>query len=557
MARLSTTALLVAVLAGLGMPASAAPKAVHPNEVRSDGSWARDTANEADAKTGGSVVLALLGEPDSLNPYLSTTADVDEMLKLVYPQLMKEGADYAKEPPKFEPYLAETWEFSADRHTLTFHLRKDMTWADGVPITAGDVRYSWATAKSADVAWTGNSIKDFIDDVKVVDDHTVALHYTETYPYQVMDANDGYIIPKHVFSEVPYKDWKNHASWTAEAAVAGGPYVVTSYVSQQQVVLEANPKYYRKGFPRIPKVTYRIIKSRAAQRDAFLSGGLDVLQTVVPLDVRRILDDGRFRLFNCLSRGFTYVGWNCRRFPTDDPEVRRALTLGTDREDLVESLFFGYADVSYSPIISSMWANDHSLKPWPYDPEEARKVLESRGWKPGADGIYAKEGKRLSLSLATNGENQERVKACTKIQANLKQIGVEIKIEQVEFNQLAERLRKHDFNAYYGAWYVATKVDEKPTFHSLSRGYDGYNWVDYANPRIDEIIDKARIMSDFAAAKPLWAEFQQILHKEQPYTFVAEPKQLNAYAKTIRNVMSAAVSPYYNLEEWWLEAAAK
>ena len=100
-----------------------------------------------------------------------------------------------------------------------------------------------------------------------------------------------------------------------------------------------------------------------------------------------------------------------------------------------------------------------------------------------------------------------------------------------------------DFDVEYGAWYVATKVDEKPTWHSTSRGRDGYNWIDYENKRVDEIIDTARVMSDFKAAKVLWKEFQQIIHKEQPYTFVAEPKQLNAYAKSIRNVMSAAVSP--------------
>src|SRR5207244_399574 len=121
-------------------------------------------------------------------------------------------------------------------------------------------------------------------------------------------------------------------------------------------------------------VTFRIIKNQGAMRDALLSGGIDVLQTAVPIDVRRLLDDGRFRLFNCLSRGYTYVGWNCKRFPLDDPEVRRALTLGIDREDLVESIYVGYAEVASTSIISSMWAHDHSIKPWAYDPDESQRI---------------------------------------------------------------------------------------------------------------------------------------------------------------------------------------
>jgi peptide/nickel transport system substrate-binding protein len=550
---------VLAVLVLAPAAAFAAPKrAPHANEVRSDKAWVEDPASDpAKAKAGGSVVLTLLADPDSLNPYLSTYADVEDVMKMTFPQLMHEQPDYAKGPPDFTPYAAERWETSADGQTLTFFLRKDMTWSDGMPVSADDVKFSWETAKNADVAWTGGSIKDFIDDVKVVDPKTVALHYTAVYPYQLMDANDGFIVPKHVFGKIPYKDWRTKASWTAEAGVTAGPYRVTEYTAQERVVLEANPKYYRAGFPRIGKITFRIIKNLGAQRDALLSGGVDAVQSVQPLEVKRILDDGRFRVFNCLSRGFTYVGWNCRKFPTDDPDVRRAFTLAIDRDDLVEALYVGYADVATSPILSSFWAHDETMKPLPFDPDEATKLLESKGWKKGDDGVYAKEGKRLALTILTSSANELRVKACTKVQAYLKEIGAEMKIELVEPNQLAERLRKHDFQAEYGAWYVATKVDEKPTWHSASRDYDGFNWVDYVNPRVDEIIDKARVMGDFKAAKPLWVEMQRIVEKEQPYTFVAEPRLLNAYHKKIRGILSASVGPYLNVEEWWIDEGGK
>ena len=149
------------------------------------------------------------------------------------------------------------------------------------------------------------------------------------------------------------------------------------------------------------------------------------------------------------------------------------------------------------------------------------------------------------------------MRLCTLLQANWKEFGADVKIEQVEFNLLAEQLRKHDFDAHYSLWSIATKVDEKPTWHSASRGYNNFNWANYANPRVDEIIDKARIMSDLEASKPLWKEFQKIVHDEQPYTFVSEPVLLNGVAKKIRNVNSAASTTYYNVEDWWLEGSGK
>ena len=552
--RSSALAGLALFLAACGNSETAKKKGV---EIRGDKTWAKAPDDPKAAKPGGQLVLPFLSEPDSFNPYLTTTADVDDVMKLIYPNLMVEGADFSKGPPEFTPYAAASWEKSGDGKTITFHLQPDMNWGDGVPVSADDVRFSWETAKNADVAWPGNSIKDFIDDVKVIDPKTVALHYTEVYPYQLMDANDGAIIPKHIFSKIPYKDWKTRGTWTPEAGKSAGPYRVTEYTAQERFVLEANPTYFKKGFPRIPKITFRVIKNLGAQRDALLSGGLDVFQTVPAIEVKRIMDTGQFRLFNCLSRSYTYLSWNCGREPFKDPEVRRAMTLGINRKELVESLYYGYAEVGISPIISAFWAHDSSIKPWPYDRDEAERILKKQGWAKGSDGIYAKDGKRLSFTISVSSSNELRQKGCTKVQAHLKMIGVEVKIELVDFNTLAERQRKHDFEASYGAWGVATKADFKPTLHSSERGYNGHNFVDYVNPRVDEIIDTARVMNDFSAAKKLWSELEHILQQEQPYTHISEPRQLNIYRNKIRGILSAAISPYHNLEEWWIDESAE
>jgi len=230
------------------------------------------------------------------------------------------------------------------------------------------------------------------------------------------------------------------------------------------------------------------------------------------------------------------------------------MTMAIDRWNIVETLFYGYAKVTASPIISSMWACDRSIEPHPYDIEAARKLLESRGWKAGPDGILVKDGRRFEFTLTTNAGNKIREQIAQMVQADLKQVGAKAKLSFQDFNSWAENLKKNKEEAWIGGWYVATKVDPKPTFHSTSFP-DGYNYPAYANPKVDELIDRGRVETDRDEALRIWHEFQAILHEEQPYTILYEPVSLNALRKKYHNVEMNALDVYFNLPEWFIPKA--
>ena len=546
--------LLVALL----LPASIAlaEKARHADEIRGAMTVAKkDAAGGQKPVRGDVAVLTLLGQIDSLNPFVSSSADASEIHDLIYPRLYVEEADYYKGLPTFTPNIASGPPVpSEDGLALTIRLR-DATWSDGKPITAEDVRFSWQAGRSPQVAWVSASIVDFIEDVEVKGPRELVVHYAKRSPYQQMDINDVQILPKHTFGQVPFEKWQTHGRWEDQAKVSGGPFVVES-VKPNEVILRRNPTYWKSGQPYLDGVIFRVIPDLRSQLTAVLSGGVDCIPTVLPKDAGKILDAKDLYLYTFVMRSFGYLGWNCARYPFDDARVRNAMSHAIDVEDIVESLYRGYAKVAAPQIISTFWASNPGLEPVEFDPDRSEELLEQAGWRKNDQGIFEKNGKPFRFTMLYNTGNTIRERVCVMVQQNLREIGVQMEVRPIEFNQMSTQLKRHEFDAYVGGWYVATKVDMKPTWHSTSAN-GRFNYVSYKNPRVDEIIDQARTMLDFEKAKPLWFEFQDLIYADQPYTMLYEPRGLVALHKRFQNVEVNALRTYANLDEWWVPKDAQ
>lgn len=539
-------------------PAGPAAKPAHPNEVRNEPStpteaWRKDPPGTAPEK-GDTAVLTLLSDIDGFNPYISSSADAHDVQELIFPRLMEEQPDYYAGPPSFRPNLAAAQPVpGADGRSLRFTLR-ELTWSDGTPLTSEDIRFSWQAAKDDKVAWVSRSIVDFIADVQVHSPREFTVQYSEAYPYQLMDINDVSILPRHVFGKVPFDQWQGYGTWEKEARVSGGPWLLERYVPNQEITFVPNPRYWDAGKPYLSRVVFRVQGNMETNLNALLAGDVDYMQSVLPKDAQRVLKDGDVLLYSYVNRAIGWIGWNCGKAPFDDVRVRRALGLAIDRENIVESILYGYGKRAGPTIITSMWASNAAIQPTELDPDAAEALLDEAGWKRGADGVRAKDGKPLAFVLVTNQGNDVRKKICEYVQSNLKDIGVQVDIRLQDFNQLSQQLKKHNFDAYVGGMYVATKVDGKPIFHSAG-AEGGFNYPNYRNARVDAIIDAARVMSDFQAAKPLWDELQRIMADEQPYATLYEPKGLVGVHRRFRNVRATAPRPTFNLHEWWVPKA--
>ena len=186
------------------------------------------SCGRGDLKTD-TLVVGIVGDTDSLNPLLTRTRFGGELSKMLFLSLMEEQPDFIT----FKPQLARSWEFSEDKKSVTFHLRNDVYWSDSVKVSAQDVSFTYEKQKDETIAWTGKSVKDRITKVLAVDDSTVQFNFDKPYMHQLMDINEGVILPKHILDKLAPEDWQNCDF--NQYPIGNGPYKLKSWVSNQHI----------------------------------------------------------------------------------------------------------------------------------------------------------------------------------------------------------------------------------------------------------------------------------------------------------------------------------
>ena len=232
--------------------------------------------------------------------------------------------------------------------------------------------------------------------------------------------------------------------------------------------------------------------------------------------------------------------------------MRRALSLAIDRQEIIDTLWYGFARIAVSPILTSIWAHDPELQPVPFDLEAARRILQSTGWADtDGDGILDRAGEPFAFELITNTGSQVRIDAAVMVQEHLRRVGIAVQVRQLEFNTVVSRALEHDFDAMLGGWDIDTSLDLSYAFHSESID-DGYNFGQFADSEVDRLIEAANLETDPTERVRLLREVEALLHRGQPYTFLWEPQRLAAASTRLRNASPGPLSPYSRLREWWV-----
>ncbi|HJX29929.1 MAG TPA: ABC transporter substrate-binding protein, partial [Thermoanaerobaculia bacterium] len=288
LARFLTPALLAALLVTCGQREEPAPP--------------RASIGSSDAATprrGGTIVTGWTAEPGSVNEYITpSTLPTNEVLFRIFQRLVEEQADFNEHPATFAPQLAESYEWSPDRKALTFRLRKKLVWSDGAPLTAEDVRWTWQMQTHPAVGWDNTSSKEFIRDVEVVDPHTVRFHFTRVYSKQMLDANEGVILPKHAWSKLPVEKWRESSDWFKQNLVVSGPFTIASWTPQQELVMARNERYWEKDRPYLDRVVMRFLPDAGSLLSQVLGGELDFIPQVAPTDAPRAKADPDLNLIS-------------------------------------------------------------------------------------------------------------------------------------------------------------------------------------------------------------------------------------------------------------------
>lgn len=461
------------------------------------------------------------------------------------------------------PGVAKSWDISKDALTYTFHLRDDVKFSDGKPLTADDVKFTLEVIcdPSFSGAWDPSTIgikgwEDFnkgktkdLEGVKVIDPHTVAITLEQpnsSFLYSIREV----ILPKEYFG----KDYTPGNTKGVEALlqkpVGCGPYKVVKYLPGQEVDLEAN-QYYWKGAPKVKNVIFKATNEDNALQN-LVSGATDAdTFKATPENISQLKEKGFLNLSISPAAQYSYVGVNCKDPKFSDVKVRQALAYGLNRKQLIQTVYKGQAFLASEPqsVIHPSYLKD--VNEYPFDTAKANKLLDEAGWKKGSDGIREKDGVKFNINLICSSTNAANQLIIPIMKANYKELGIGVVPQLMDLNTVLSKMKSEKFEAYLmGTSIGADAMSDLAGLKSNSP----YNFNQYKNADLDKLIDDGIKETDEKKKIAIEQKIYKIMNEELPNIYTYQPETL--YACNAR-VSGVEFLPYRNFPYTFYKAEIK
>ncbi|HEY0292715.1 MAG TPA: ABC transporter substrate-binding protein [Hansschlegelia sp.] len=482
------------------------------------------------------LVVGQLAEPRSLDPATVTATNDFRILVNIFEGLTR----FKPGTLEVAPALAERWEVLEGGRTYLFHLKAGVTFHDGSPFDAGAVKFNFERMLNPrhPQAETGPFPLSFffaaVKRIEVVDPLTVRFRLDR--PFAPLLSNLAYPAGLIVSPNAVRKLGKDFA----RSPVGTGPFRFARWESERQVRLERNDDY--RGDPaKLAAIVFRPITDANARASEMLAGGLDVMVETPPDNLASFRDTPRFATYDAAGPHLWFLILNAKEGPLKDRRVRQAVNYAIDKQALVDNVLQGAATAPAGPISPAFGAaSDPSLKPYPYDPDKARALLREAG----------AEGAEVSLLAAEGGSGMlEPIAMATAIQADLAKAGLRLTIRSFEWNAYLARVNAGLGSA--GMAEMAWMTNDPDTLPYLTlRGTatpdkGGFNAGGYDNPKLDDLLEKARAEVDATARSALYREVDRLVRDDAPWAFVASGKQ---NAVTAANVKGFRLEPSFLLD---------
>ncbi len=476
--------------------------------------------------------LSISSNPSRINPILALDSASAEISAWIFNGLVK----YDKNG-KVVPELAKSYHFVNDT-TLVFKLRKDVKWTDGKPFTAKDVLFTYKTIISPKVftPYT-NDFKD-VKSVKMVDKYTIKVKYKTPY-FKAVEIWMMGILPYHL--------WKNSKNVMTDKLnrepIGTGSYTLKDFQVSKNIILKANKNYFLHK-PHIDKIVYNFMPDPSTEFLMLKSHKLDV-GSLTPLQYEKQIGKNfkkYYNIYETISHGYTYLGFNLRDKRFKDKRVREALSLAINRQELVDILFFGHARVCTGPFMPGTFAYNSKVKVPKQNLKKAKELLKEAG--------YDKKHP-LVFTLTTNSNNTIRVYAAEIIQYQLQQIGVKMKIKTLEWQAFLNTvIAPRKFEAILLGWGLGLMPDAYNIWDGESDKKGGFNFVHYHDKKVDKLIAEAERTVDKKRLGKLYKEIFKLIVEDKPYLFLYIPDSITAVNKKIKNVSPSIIGVMYNEIDW-------
>jgi peptide/nickel transport system substrate-binding protein len=508
-------------------------------------------ASRSDGNPDGGVLnYGEYGRPVTLDPITS-----NDMVSLRLSELIFNGLTTINEKQEVVPDLAQRAEFSDDGRQYTFYLRKDVTWhpkegESPVPFTADDVIFTYNIMMNPKTITPLKIRYEFIKSVEKIDDFTVRF----TLKRPILNA-----LAKFSFKILPQHGPQNKTFLSREDPfvhhpIGTGPYMVRNITADHEVILVANDRYF-KGRPHIDKFVTRPFADQNIMGQALMFNAIDMIVLVNHRDIPQIQGDKRFVLqpYNALS--YSFFGFNLRNPLLADKHVRQAFAYAVNRQEMLDAFFQGQGTLISGPFAPGSWAYNLDIQPIPCDAQKAIALLKEAGFERGPDGIMAKDGERLSLTLKVPiAKESEAIKRVVLAFKNyLGKIGIDIQGEFLEWQAWKEDIfLNHDFDLMFASWVFDDSADISSLFHSAEIGDWKNNFGAYSNPEVDSLIVESKLTLDHEKRRTINRKLHAIIAEDTPYVFLWTLTNYAAYNKKIRHV---AIHPYKFFsyaDEWYI-----
>ena len=494
---------------------------------------------------GDMIVIASIQDASVLLPVLAPDMPSKNICGLIYNGLVKYDQNI-----NLVGDLAERWEISKDQKTIRFILRKDVKWHDGQPFTARDVEYTYNVYVDPKTPTPYASDFERVKEFSVIDDYTIEVVYQKPYAPALGSWSEG-MLPRHLLEG---KDITK--SPLIRSPIGTGPYKFVEWYEGDKIVLEANPDYYL-GKPYIEKLVIKILLDKATAFLELKGGNVDVL-ALTPLQFKRQTNSARFKRefkkYKHLSFSYNYLAYNLQDWKFKDKRVRQALTMGINRQSIVQGVLLGLGQVAHTPYHPETYWYNSKVKKFPYDPKRARKLLHQAGWNDSdGDGIIDKEGKPFEFTIITNQGDDRRRNAATIIQHNLGDVGIRVHIRVLEWAALLnDFLYNRRFEACIIGWALDYDPNQNDKWSSQKTGPHDYNWMNYQNPEVDRLLELGVSTCDKKARKKHYDRLQEILAEDQPCTFLWVHHALPIAHARIYGIKPSPIGLYHNIHRWYV-----
>ncbi len=505
------------------------------------------------AKQGGTMVMLVQPEPPSLASYLSTSGPIGMVTSKVFDGLLE--YDLELQP---QPGLAESWTVAPDGLTLSFKIREGVTFHDGKPLTAEDVKFSIMDVAKVTHPRGPNTFRS-VTEIETPDAHTVVLKLDKPAPYMLMafSSYETPILPKHIYGE---GDLRAHPS--ANKPVGSGPFKFVEWRKGSLIRLDRNENYWKEGQPYLDRIVARFIPD-ASTRTAALEKGeahFAALGAVPFNDAKRLADHPNLTV---TTKGHEMISpvaeilLNTRRAPLNDVKVRQAIAYAIDRNFVINNIWFGYGKPATGPMSSNfapsgLYTDKVKNYQVPDGVEIANKLLDEAGYEKKADGF------RFGLMHDSLPYSQEWTRFGEYIAQALGKIGIKVTIRLEDVPRWLKRTyTDNDFdttgNYLYNLSDPVVGVHRAVSSYAIEKGRVFSNGSGCSDPRVDELFAKATVEPDPKKRGVYYAEALEIVAENVPIIWTHEMNFPTVINNKFKDVIVSPLGVYSNFDRVYTE----